>query len=139
MLTILIKYAGKECEILLKEISKVEKQSKELCSKEEFHKGITKIESRLVKAEEELKMKKSRKSLRDQMDYEKGQILTFGKKYDQIRVSQPTFQEHVSTGRSVNQGAVELTTTTMSDGTFDSHKEHERDNSESDVSVQLET
>ncbi|KAJ1184974.1 hypothetical protein NDU88_001770 [Pleurodeles waltl] len=85
MLKILVKYAWKEFEKLNIEIETISKELKERISGEGFETEMEKLNEKLRKAEEILKVKKQQKFLRDLKDYEKGQILTFGKKYEQVR------------------------------------------------------
>lgn len=56
-----------------------------MCSQEEFVRDMEKLESKLDKIECEIKVKKQRKFQRDLVDYERGQILTFSRRYDQLR------------------------------------------------------
>ncbi|KAJ1118561.1 hypothetical protein NDU88_006752 [Pleurodeles waltl] len=88
LLNILIKYAWKERDALLTEIEKVTPMLKEKCMTYQFGKELTKIENKLDKVEEELKAKRHREFVRDELDYEGGQILKFGNKYDVIRKEQ---------------------------------------------------
>ncbi|KAJ1150006.1 hypothetical protein NDU88_002804 [Pleurodeles waltl] len=67
------------------EIEKITKEFKELSITEELKKETEKVNEKLRKAEETLKVKKQQKKFRDLKDYEKGQILTFGRKCDSVR------------------------------------------------------
>ncbi|KAJ1099299.1 hypothetical protein NDU88_004401 [Pleurodeles waltl] len=134
MLHILIKYAWKERESLLQEISNVETRLKDLCDTDEFDKEMLKIENRLNKVEEEVKKKKQHKFIRDQKDYEKGQVLTFAKKYDSIRVKQPS--KSAVSQRMCNEQQLTVENNEESVNIAVNSTDPESDTSESDISVQ---
>lgn len=85
MLTLLVKYARKECDRQSGIIEDITKQLKNLCGQEEFTSDMEKLESKLDKIESEIKAKKQRKFQRALVDYERSQILTFAHRYDQLR------------------------------------------------------
>lgn len=85
MLGLLVKYARKDVERLSDEIDNITKQLKSMCAQDEFQNEMDKMNAKLSKIEEDIKTKKQRKFHRDLIDYQKGQILTFAKKYDKLR------------------------------------------------------
>ncbi|KAJ1166052.1 hypothetical protein NDU88_006462 [Pleurodeles waltl] len=80
MLKILVKYAWKDQSRLSDETETIIKDLKELCTAEVFEKEMEKCNEKLRKTEDALKVKKQQKFLQDLKDYERGQILTFGRK-----------------------------------------------------------
>ncbi|XP_078524347.1 uncharacterized protein LOC144797570 [Lissotriton helveticus] len=104
MLNILIKYADKECIKLNAESEQIIAKLKEKYTESEFIVEMTKMEKRLGKIEEEIKEKKQRKFYRDEIDYDKGRILTFGKRFKVLR---GTKKKSKKQGMGTNKQAVQ--------------------------------
>ncbi|XP_078518442.1 uncharacterized protein LOC144783232 [Lissotriton helveticus] len=90
MLHMLIEDAEKECVKLNAESETLITKLKEKYNESEFLVEMNKMEKKLEKIEEEIKTTKQRKFHRDEVDYKKGQILTFAKKFEALRGSMKT-------------------------------------------------
>ncbi|XP_078512674.1 uncharacterized protein LOC144827773 [Lissotriton helveticus] len=101
MLKMLVKNAEKECAKINTENEAIIEKLKAKYTDIEFSAEMEKMHKRLDKIEDEIKEKKQRKFYRDEVDYSKGQILTFAKRYEVIRdaAKKSTTKSHATPGK----------------------------------------
>lgn len=85
MLAILIKYADIDRQNILEEIAQIMEMLDKEANQEPIEKFKSEMRDHLWKMETTIKERKAQKFLRNKNDYERGQIYTFAKKFENLR------------------------------------------------------
>ncbi|KAJ1191476.1 hypothetical protein NDU88_000792 [Pleurodeles waltl] len=84
----LITQAKRRMEEQIKIIEQLTKELERAANQQEVQHLLLKLEERIKKKEDEIKIRKAHKFDRDKMDYEHGRIYTFARKYDTLRMKE---------------------------------------------------